>query len=129
MKNIVQLYWISNKVTSFSYISSSSFRWSILSSSSANIFSLSSWLCFFARWSMSFCKLFNFWDHVSVNDDDSGIILRRKKHSSTLNLAAEPYPLWSANIRKLAKDHKGYGSAATLNLKQPRFSSLWYRWP
>jgi hypothetical protein len=22
--------------------------------------------------------------------------------------------LWSANIRKLAKDHKGYGSAATL---------------
>ena len=27
-------------------------------------------------------------------------------------IAAEPYPLWSANIRKLAKDHKGYGSAA-----------------
>ena len=24
--------------------------------------------------------------------------------------------LWSANIRKLAKDHKGYGSAATPNL-------------
>ena len=22
--------------------------------------------------------------------------------------------LWSANIRKLAKDHKGYGSAATI---------------
>ena len=25
--------------------------------------------------------------------------------------------LWSANIRKLAKDHKGYGSAATLRSK------------
>jgi hypothetical protein len=23
--------------------------------------------------------------------------------------------LWSVNIRKLAKDHKGYGSAATLH--------------
>jgi len=23
--------------------------------------------------------------------------------------------LWAANIRKLAKDHKGYGSAANLN--------------
>ena len=26
--------------------------------------------------------------------------------------------LWSANIRKLAKDHKGYGSAATENGEQ-----------
>jgi hypothetical protein len=26
--------------------------------------------------------------------------------------------LWSANIRKLAKDHKGYGSAATYKLKK-----------
>ena len=24
--------------------------------------------------------------------------------------------LWSANIRKLAKDHKGYGSAANISL-------------
>jgi hypothetical protein len=24
--------------------------------------------------------------------------------------------LWSANIRKLAKDHKGYGSATTTNI-------------
>jgi hypothetical protein len=26
--------------------------------------------------------------------------------------------LWSANIRKLAKDHKGYGSAATCRDKE-----------
>jgi hypothetical protein len=47
---------------------------------------------------MSFCKLVNFWDHVSVNDVDSGIILRRKKHSSTLDLAAEPYPLVRSKV-------------------------------
>jgi hypothetical protein len=30
--------------------------------------------------------------------------------------------LWSANIRKLAKDHKGYGSAATSIHKERSFS-------
>ena len=31
---------------------------------------------------------------------------------------AKSVALWSANIRKLAKDHKGYGSAATIEQAQ-----------
>ena len=32
--------------------------------------------------------------------------------------------LWSANIRTLAKDHKGYGSAATIAPSEPLFKQL-----